>query len=99
MTGTTTARSAGGLLPPFSPLALNALCATWILATCNTTSWGHLFRIFADNPLAAAVFAAAIWALILLVAVLLAVRQAQKPVLAFLPVLSRSPRSTWTGWA
>lgn len=68
--------------PGLSPLALNALVATWLMALCNATFWGHLFRIFEGRLPAALVFAGAVWALMMLVLSLLAVRRAQKPVLA-----------------
>ena len=70
--------------PEVSPFALNALVATYLMALCNATFWGHLFRIFEGRWLTALVFAGAVWALMMLVVSLLAVRRAQKPVLAAL---------------
>jgi lipid A ethanolaminephosphotransferase len=70
--------------PELSPFVLNLLVAAYLMALCNTTFWGHLFRIFADQPVAGAVFAVAVCALMLLVVSLLAVRRAQKPVLVAL---------------
>lgn len=68
-----------------SPLALNALVATYLLMMLNATFWGHLFRIFDGRTVTALVFAGAVWSLMLLVISVLAVRRAQKPVLvAFL---------------
>jgi len=67
---------------------LNALVATYLLALCNATFWEHLTRIFSDQPIAGWVFAGAVWALMLLVITLLAVRRAQKPVLAALIVIA-----------
>ena len=67
--------------PELSPFVLNALVATYMLAICNTTFWGHLFRIFEGRTLTALVFSGAVWALMLLVVSVLAVRRAQKPVL------------------
>ncbi len=67
-----------------SAFALNALVATYLLALCNATFWGHLFRIFDGRTVTALVFAGAVWALMLLVISLLAVRRAQKPVLVAL---------------
>jgi lipid A ethanolaminephosphotransferase len=70
--------------PELSPFLLNALVATYLLAVCNATFWGHLFRIFEGRTITALVFAGAIWALMLLVISILAVRRAQKPVLVAL---------------
>ena len=70
--------------PTLSPLALNVLVATYLMALCNATFWGHLFRIFEGRTVTALVFAAAVWALMLLVISLLAVRKVQKPVLVAL---------------
>ncbi len=67
--------------PELSPFVLNALVATYLLAICNATFWGHLFRIFEGRSVTALVFAGAVWALMLLVVSVLAVRRAQKPVL------------------
>jgi lipid A ethanolaminephosphotransferase len=74
--------------PELSALALNALVATYLLALCNATFWGHLFRIFEGRTVTALVFAAAVWSLLLLVILLLAVRRAQKPVLMALLVIA-----------
>jgi lipid A ethanolaminephosphotransferase len=68
--------------PELSPFVLNVLVATYLLALSNSTFWGHLFRIFEGRTLTALVFAGAVWALMLLIISLLAVRRAQKPVLA-----------------
>jgi lipid A ethanolaminephosphotransferase len=70
--------------PELSPFALNALVATYLLALCNTTFWGHLFRIFEGRAVTALVFAGAVWALMLLVISALALRRMQKPVLVAL---------------
>jgi lipid A ethanolaminephosphotransferase len=70
-----------GRRPALSPFALNALAATYLLALCNATFWGHLFRIFDGRTVTALVFAGAVWALMLLVISVLAVRRAQKAVL------------------
>ena len=70
--------------PELSPFALNAVVAVYLLALCNATFWGHLFRIFEGRTVTALVFAGAVWALMLLVISLLAVRRAQKPVLVAL---------------
>lgn len=70
--------------PTLSALALNALVATYLMASCNATFWGHLFRIFEGRTVTALVFAGAVWALMLLVISVLAVRQLQKPVLVAL---------------
>lgn len=67
-----------------SPLMLNAAVATYLVAACNSTFWGHLFRIFDGRTVTALVFAGAVWALTLLVLSVLAVRKAQKPVLVAL---------------
>jgi lipid A ethanolaminephosphotransferase len=70
--------------PELSPFVLNALVATYLLAICNSTFWGHLFRIFEGRSVTALVFAGAVWALMLLVVSVLALRRAQKPVLVAL---------------
>ncbi len=74
--------------PELSPFALNLLVATYLFAICNSTFWGHLFRIFEGRTVTALVFAGAVWALLLLVVSLLAVRRAQKPVLVALLMIA-----------
>ncbi|MFM7334528.1 MAG: phosphoethanolamine transferase [Tabrizicola sp.] len=73
-----------GRRPELSPFVLNVLVATYLLALCNATFWGHLFRIFEGRTVTAMVFAGAVWALMLLVISLFAVRRAQKAVLVAL---------------
>lgn len=73
-----------GSFPPriqISPLVLNLAVATWLLAICNQTYWGHLFRIFEGRLLLGLVFTGAVWALMVLTISLIAVRWLQKPVL------------------
>lgn len=77
-----------GLRPELSPFLLNALVATYLMALNNATFWDHLFRIFGEQPIVAWVFAGAVWSLMLLVISLLAVRRAQKPVLAALVMIA-----------
>lgn len=67
--------------PELSPFVLNALVATYLMALCNSTFWGHLFRIFEGRTLTALVLSGAVWALMLFIVSLLAVRRIQKPVL------------------
>ena len=67
--------------PELSPFVLNVLVATYLMALCNATYWGHLFRIFEGRTVTALVFSGAVWALMLFVISLLAVRRIQKPVL------------------
>ena len=74
--------------PTLSPFALNAAVATYLIILCNQTFWGHLLRIFDGWSVAALVFAAAVWALMLLVIQLLAVRRLQKPVLVALLIIA-----------
>lgn len=74
--------------PILSPFLLNALAATYLLLICNRTFWGHLFRIFEGRTVTALVFAGAVWALMLLVVSVLAVRRAQKPVLVALLMIA-----------
>ena len=74
--------------PVLSPLALNMAVATYLMVLCNQTFWGHLLRIFEGWTVAALVFAAAVWSLMLLVISLLAVRRLQKPVLVALLVIA-----------
>ena len=77
-----------GARPALSAFALNALVATCLLALSNATFWGHLFRIFEGRTVTALVFAGAVWALMLLVISVLAVRRAQKPVLIALLMIA-----------
>jgi lipid A ethanolaminephosphotransferase len=74
--------------PVLSPLALNVAVATYLMVLCNQTFWGHLLRIFDGWTVAAVVFAAAVWALVLLVISFLAVRWLQKPVLVALLIVA-----------
>ncbi len=74
--------------PTLSPIALNLVVATYLMALCNSTFWGHLFRIFGGRSSAALVFAAAVWALMVLVIQLVAVRRAQKPVLVAMLIVA-----------
>ncbi len=74
--------------PALPPYALNVLVATYLLALCNTTFWTRLNDIFDGRPLAAAGFAGAVWALMVLVVSLLAVRRLQKPVLIALLLIA-----------
>ena len=74
--------------PVLSALTLNILVATYLMALTNSTFWGHLFRIFDGRTVTALVFAAAVWALMLLVLSLLAVGRAQKAVLAALLIIA-----------
>jgi lipid A ethanolaminephosphotransferase len=74
--------------PSVSPLVLNVIVASYLMALTNATFWGHLFRIFEGQTLAALVFAGAVWALMLLVIQLLAVRRLQKPVLVALLLIA-----------
>jgi lipid A ethanolaminephosphotransferase len=74
--------------PVLTPLALNLIVTTYLLALCNTTFWGHLLRIFDGRLLLGAIFAGAMWALMFLVVSLLAVRRAQKPVLIALLMIA-----------
>jgi len=83
MTNTTQASSLARR-PELSPFVLNVLVATYFLAICNSTFWGHLFRIFDGRTVTALVFAGAVWALMMLVISVLAVRWLQKPVLVAL---------------
>lgn len=73
-----------GARPDLSAFALNALVATYLMVLSNATFWGHLFRIFEGRTVTALIFAGAVWALMLLVISLLAVRRAQKLVLVAL---------------
>lgn len=77
-----------GRRPELSPFVLNVLVATYFMALCNATFWGHLFRIFEGRTVSALVFAGAVWALMLLVISLLAVRRAQKLVLVALLMIA-----------
>ncbi len=80
--------AADGRRPTLSPFVLNALVATYLMALCNGTFWGHLFRIFEGRTVTALVFAGAVWALMMLVISVLAVRRAQKPVLVALLMIA-----------
>ncbi|RYI16457.1 MAG: DUF1705 domain-containing protein, partial [Acetobacteraceae bacterium] len=67
--------------PTLTPFAMNALVATYLMALCNSTFWGHLFRIFDGRTFTGLVLSGAVWALMMFVISLLAVRHIQKPVL------------------
>jgi len=77
-----------GQRPALGPVLLNVLVASYLVALTNGSFWGHLFRIFDGRPIAALVFAGAVWALMLLVISALAVRRAQKPVLVALILIA-----------
>lgn len=77
-----------GRRPSLSPVFINALVATYLLALCNATFWGHLFRIFEGRTITALAFAGAVWAVMLLVISILAVRRAQKVVLVALLMIA-----------
>lgn len=77
-----------GLPVALSPAVLNAVVATYLLAACNATYWGHLLRIFDGRALPGIAFAIVIWALTLVVINLIAVRRLQKPALVGLLMLS-----------
>lgn len=64
------------------------MVASYLLALSNTTFWGHLFRIFEGQTVAALTFAGAVWALMLMVIAFLAVRRLQKPALVALLMIS-----------
>lgn len=74
--------------PSLTPHFLNLVVSTYLLALCNGTFWGHFLRIFEGRMLLGVVFAGAIWALMVLVVSLLAVRHAQKPVLVALLLIA-----------
>ncbi|MCU0826286.1 MAG: phosphoethanolamine--lipid A transferase [Tabrizicola sp.] len=74
--------------PVLTPLALNLIVTTYLLALCNGTFWGHLLRIFDGRLLLGAIFAGAMWSLMFLVVSLLAVRRAQRPVLIALIMIA-----------
>jgi len=75
-------------LPTLSPIALNVLVTTYLIAASNATFWGHLTRIFQERPLPGMAFAVVIWALTLVLVNLVAVRWLQKTVLAVLVIVS-----------
>ncbi|MBL9049881.1 MAG: phosphoethanolamine--lipid A transferase [Tabrizicola sp.] len=74
--------------PVLSALALNLVVATYLLALCNATFWGHLFRIFDGRQGTALVFALAVWSLMLMIVSLLAFPRVQKPVLVALLMIA-----------
>lgn len=74
--------------PVLTPLALNVIGATYMLALCNRTFWEHLIRIFEGRFVLGLVFLVAIWALVFLTVSVLAVRWLQKPVLVALLVIT-----------
>jgi lipid A ethanolaminephosphotransferase len=81
---TTPSPAATAARPELAPFVLNVLVATYLMLLCNATFWGHLFRIFEGRTVSALVLALAVWALMLLVISILAVRRIQKPVLVAL---------------
>lgn len=74
--------------PQLSPLALNVIVASYIMAACNRTFWAVGAKIFAGNVLDLVVFGGAIWALTLLIISIFGPGWLQKPVLVFMLVLS-----------
>ena len=77
--------------PLLTPILLNAIVTTYLLALCNHTFWGHLIRIFEGRMLLGMVFTGAIWFLIYLTISILAVRWLHKPVLiAFIMITAVS---------
>lgn len=77
--------------PLLTPILLNAIITTYLLALCNHTFWGHLIRIFEGRMLLGMVFTGAIWFLIYLTISILAVRWLHKPVLiAFIMITAVS---------
>ncbi|NJM81345.1 MAG: phosphoethanolamine--lipid A transferase [Tabrizicola sp.] len=85
---TTSEAGLAGTRPTLSAFVLNLAVSLYLLALCNATFWSRLFGIFEGRSVAALVFAGAVWALLLLVILLLAVRQAQKPVLVALVMIA-----------
>lgn len=77
-----------GLRPVLTPVWLNLTTALWLFLTANASFWRRLVEIFGDRPLAAATFAAAVFALLMGVITALAVRRAQKPVLVLLVLIA-----------
>lgn len=84
----TTHVTGGGFRPGLTPVQLNLAVATGLMGLYNATFWGHLFRIFQGQTLTALVFAGAVWALMMLVLTLIAVRRAQKPVLVVVVLIA-----------
>ena len=74
--------------PSLTPLFLNLIVSTYLLALSNGTFWGHLLQIFEGRMFLGMFFATAIWSLMVLVVSLLAVRHAQKPVLVALLLIA-----------
>jgi lipid A ethanolaminephosphotransferase len=74
--------------PVLSPVMLNLVVCAYLMALCNATFWGHLFRVLEGRTFPALIFAGAMFALLMLVVTLAAVRRAQKPVLVAMVLLA-----------
>ncbi len=72
---------AGRLRPAIGPFALNLATGLFVMAAHNATFWSRLPAPFDGHPVKAAVFAAMVFAVLMLVIQLLAIRWVQKPVL------------------
>ncbi len=83
-----TPRTALRARPVIAPALLNLLVASYLMLVMNGTYWDRVTDAFDGRPLALTLFALAVWALMALVVNLLAVRRAQRPVLAGLVVLA-----------
>ncbi len=88
MTHTPEDMPGSGNRPILSPIVLNLIVAVWLMAVANASFWGRLSEIFGDRPVAMVVFAAAVFALMMMVISLLAVRWLQKPVLIALVLIA-----------
>lgn len=77
-----------GRRPSISPLGLNLLAAVFIMAVHNATFWNLGYRVFDGVLLKQAVFGVAAFALTLTLVAGLGFRWLQRPVLAFLLLLS-----------
>jgi len=73
-----------------SPLLLNAVVATYIMAVLNGGFWGHLSGIFPGQTVAALGLAGAVWGLTLFTLELLAPGPVQRPMAALLIVVAAS---------
>lgn len=74
--------------PVLSPFVLNLLVATYLMALCNATFWGKIFHLFEKNLASGLMFAGAVWAIMLLLISLVAIRWAQKTVLVTLLIIA-----------
>ena len=72
----------------FPPILLNVVVATYVIVALNSLFWQHLLDILSDDTFALIGILSAFWMLTILIIELLAPGPLQRPILAFLIILS-----------